>query len=177
MDTLQEKKCIKQAMQGDERALATLLQDNYSFLYKYLIKITMDPHVAEDLVQETMATCIEKIGTYNGKAKFSSWLITIATHMYIDDLRRKKREKQWRDQQRALRKMHWQAQYVREEWPAVLDALAKCAYDVRVPLVLKHYYGYTYEEIAAMTGIAAGTVKSRVHNGLKKLRKELTQGE
>lgn len=44
-------------------------------------------------------------------------------------------------------------------------------------VILKHYYGYSYEEIARMMRIAEGTVKSRVHNGLKRLRKELQENE
>ncbi|MNH35900.1 RNA polymerase sigma factor SigY [compost metagenome] len=46
-----------------------------------------------------------------------------------------------------------------------------------MPVLLKYYYGYAQEEIAAMLDIPVGTVKSRLHNGLKQLRKELAGHE
>jgi len=54
-----------------------------------------------------------------------------------------------------------------------LDALSKLDNIIRFPLLLKHYYGYSYEEISKKMSIPLGTVKSRIHNGLKFLRKEL----
>lgn len=59
---------------------------------KYLIKITLHPQLAEDIAQDTMVKCIEKISLYNGSSKFSSWLITIATNLFIDQTRKQKRE-------------------------------------------------------------------------------------
>ncbi|MDQ0232586.1 RNA polymerase sigma factor SigY [Metabacillus malikii] len=172
---MDEKELIQKAKKGDTLALSKLLQQNYSFLVKYLLKVTLHPQIAEDLTQETMMKSIEKIQLYNGESKFSSWLITIATNLYIDQQRRKKREKSWQEQ--ALRKMKWQASNMNEEWADVLDVLATINEEIRMPIVLKHYYGYSYKEIGKMMGIAEGTVKSRVSNGLKSIRKELSEHE
>lgn len=177
MEERDEQELIRQAVRGDAVALSMLMQQHYSFLMKYLIKVTLNSALAEDITQETMIKCIEKIHLYNGKSKFSSWLITIATNLYIDDLRKKKREQNWQEQEQSLRKMRWQASQLQEDWPLVLDALGGLSEDVRVPIILKHYYGYSYEEIAEIMQLAAGTVKSRIHNGLKSLRKELSHDD
>ena len=177
VDLLDEKDLIRKAKKGDTLALSKLIQQNYSFLVKYLMKVTLHPQIAEDLTQETMMKCIEKIQLYNGESKFSSWLITIATNLFIDQQRRKKREKKWLEQEQALRKMKWDAANMNEEWTDVLDVLAQINEEIRMPIVLKHYYGYSYEEIGKMMGIAEGTVKSRVSNGLKSVRKELAKLE
>ncbi len=177
MEEKDEQDLILQARQGDTMALSLLMQKHYSFLVKYLIKVTLNPSLAEDLTQETMIRCIEKIHLYNGTSKFSSWLITIATNLYIDDLRKKKRERNWQEQEQALRKMRWQAARSQEEWPLVLDALGHLSEEVRMPIILKHYYGYSYEEIGNILNLAIGTVKSRIHNGIKSLRKELSPDE
>lgn len=169
-----EEQLIERAVKGDSEALSILLKKHYTFLFKYLIKVTMNPALAEDLTQETMIRCIERIGTYNGKSRFSSWLITIGTNLYIDELRRKKRERRLWEQQRGLRQIHWQAARLDEDWPPVLDALGQLPSAIRVSVILKHYYGYSYPEIAQMTSVPEGTVKSRVHHGLKRLREELT---
>jgi RNA polymerase sigma-70 factor (ECF subfamily) len=172
---MDEQLTIKLAQQGDTAALAQLLQAHYPFVLKYLIKITFDPHWAEDLAQETMLKCINKIKLYNGKSKFTSWLITIATRIHIDHLRRKRRERQWHDQEALIRKLKFQAAHGEDDWPAVLDALGSVSDVARTAIILKHYYGYTLEEIAEMMDAPIGTIKSRIHNGITIIRKEVTE--
>ena len=171
---MEEQELIERARGGDSAALSGLLHTHYPFIVKYLTKVTFDPHLAEDLAQETMIKCIHKIGSYNGQTKFSTWLITIGTRLYIDEWRKRKREREWRDQENALRRIKWQAAGTGDEWPEVLDALAELSTETRTAIVLKHYYGYSIEEIAEMTDVPQGTVKSRIHNGIKALRKEMT---
>jgi len=177
MDVSEERKYIDRAVKGDTYALSVLLQAYYEFLFKYLIKITLNPVLAEDLTQDTMVRCIEKIGTYNGKSKFSSWLITIGTNLYIDYLRKVKRENDLWEKERAIRKIQWQAALSNESWLPALSVLNQLSYNARVPIILKHYYGYTYKEIAKIIGVSEGTVKSRVHNGLKVIQEELISDE
>ncbi len=174
---MDEKELIRSAKRGDSLAFAMLFKEHYPFLVKYLIKVTMKPDIAEDLAQEAMMKSMEKIKMYNGKAKFSSWLITIATNLYIDDLRKKKREQNYQQNEQALRKMKWQFDNRSEDWNDVLTALGRLSDEIRIPIVLKHYYGYSYEEIADMLHIAIGTVKSRIHNGIHTVRKELRPNE
>ncbi|MDF0726853.1 RNA polymerase sigma factor SigY [Cytobacillus sp. S13-E01] len=174
---MDEKDLIRNAKRGDSLAFAMLFEKHYSFLVKYLIKVTMKPEIAEDLAQETMVKCIEKIKLYNGTSKFSSWLITIATNLYLDDHRKKKREHNWQVDEQAIRKLKWHFESNNEEWNDVLTALGKLSDEIRIPIVLKHYYGYSYVEIADMLGIALGTVKSRIHNGIKAVREELKDDE
>ncbi|MEK3778018.1 RNA polymerase sigma factor SigY [Paenibacillus sp. FSL K6-4396] len=166
---------VRRAVSGDDSALAALLQRHYTFVYKYLVKVTMDANLAEETVQDTMIRCMENIHRYDGRSAFSSWMITIATRIYIDKTRRKKREQNWlaliRDQ--AVRRFRWQLETRNEEWTDVMDAMTRLTPEHRVAVLLKHYYGYGYEEIGEMLGIPAGTVKSRTAYGLRQLRKEL----
>jgi RNA polymerase sigma-70 factor, ECF subfamily len=174
---MEEKDLIKDAKRGNQRALAQLFQQNYSFLLKYLIKVTMNKAVAEDLAQETMAKCIEKIHLYQEKSKFSSWLISMATNLYVDQLRKNKREKNWQQQEQGIRNLKWQFESRNEEWNDALTALGKLDDDVRIPIVLKHYYGYSYDEIGSMMKVSPGTIKSRIHNGILSVRRELKVNE
>jgi RNA polymerase sigma-70 factor, ECF subfamily len=168
-----EKDWIQKAKTGDHAAFAFLFKEYYPFLVKYLIKVTMNRDVAEELAQDTFAKCVEKIHQYNGKAKFSTWLITIATNRIIDLQRKKKKETLFQKEEINTRKLQWQVESRNEEWNDVLAALAKLADEVRLPIVLKHYYGYSYEEIATIVKLPEGTVKSRVYYGIQELRKEL----
>ncbi len=173
-DQVQEQ--IRQAQQGDASALAGLLREHYTFLYKYLVKVTMNPLLAEEIVQDTMVRCMERISTYNGSSAFSSWLITIATRLYIDRKRRWKREAEWKQQEeQGSRSIRWRFESQGEEWSGVLDALSRLPTAQRVALLLKHYYGYSYDEIGAILQIPSGTVKSRVAYGISQMRKELNE--
>lgn len=174
---MEEQIWIRDAQRGDGIALSNLLHKHYSLLRGYLLSVTLQPQLAEDLTQETMLRCMEKIGSFNGQSKFSSWLITIATRKHIDYVRRRKRELLWQEQEQTLRKLQWDSERRQDGWPEAIDALAKLPADMRTAVVLKHYYGYSYDEIADMTGVPAGTVKSRIHHGLRQLRKELEADE
>lgn len=169
----EEQDRIQLAKQGDVDVLADLIHEHYAFIYKYLVKVTMDPVMAEDLTQDTMIRCIEKIRLYDGSSSFSSWLMTIGTRLYIDQMRRKKRERNWLFKERGIRKMKWQFESKNEEWDDILESLARLTTEHRVAVLLKHYYGYTYEEIGEMLSIPSGTVKSRVAVGIRQLREEM----
>ncbi|MFM9331762.1 RNA polymerase sigma factor SigY [Paenibacillus mesotrionivorans] len=169
----EESRLIEQAGRGDKQAMQILLQTHYTFLVKYLVKITLQPYLAEDLAQETMLRCMEKIRLYNGKSRFSTWMMTIASRLFIDYTRKQKRERFLLEQEQAVRKLKWQAQQMEETGTEIWEALAALDEEHRVSVILKHYYGYAYEEIGEILGIPAGTVKSRVHNGVRALRKEL----
>ena len=165
---------IRKALTGDNDAFAHLFQRYDSFLFKYLLKLTLDEEMSRDLAQETMLKCYTHLSSFKGEGKFSTWMISIASRLYVDHLRKKKREKKWMEQiKRTLsRQLSWQGDMKGMEWSDVFTDFNQLEADVRVPILLHHYYGYTYDEIGKIIGIRSGTVKSRVHHGLKQLRKE-----
>ena len=164
---------IAKAQRGDQVALARLLQANYLAVKKYLVTVTFNRTLAEDLTQETMIRAISRIGQYSGRAKFTTWLIAIATHLYMDYLRRQQRERRLE----AELAYDMPAGGPEPAWADVMERLHALPRDVALPVVLKHYYGYTYEEIAEWMGIPEGTVKSRIFNGVRALRKGLTHDD
>lgn len=175
---MSESQWITAAKRGDNDALAHLLQENYLFVLKYLLKITLNRTSAEDLTQDTMIRAIQKIHLYSEKqSKFSTWLITIATRLYLDDRRKRQRESALLYEAADTRNLKWQMEQTADPWPELIDALADLQNDVRTAVILKHYYGYAYDEIAKMMKVPSGTVKSRVHHGLEVLRKESLQSE
>lgn len=170
---MEEKELIESAKRGNDHSFAKLFQANYPFLLKYLLKVTMNPDTAEELAQETMVKCIEKLSYFKGDAKFSTWLIAIASNLYMDKKRKWNRERIWKKNEAYTRKLKWQLESRCEDWSDVMEALGKLPDDVRLPIILKHYYGYSYEEIGSMLNKSPGTMKSRVHNGMQQMRKEL----
>lgn len=174
-----EKRLIKLAKEGNEDAFIDLFQLHYSFLYKYLLKLTLNEETSLDLTQDTMLKCYENLHSFKGGSKFSTWMISIASRLYIDQLRKQKREANWMDHTKIAlsRQLTWKAKTKGIEWSDTFTDFNNLEADLRIPILLHHYYGYTYEEISKLLQIKTGTVKSRVHNGIMKLRKEWTVHE
>ncbi len=169
---------IQRAINGDQNALAELLYNNYEFVFKFMVKLTYNKSLSEDLTQETMIRAIEKIKLYvPGKSKFSSWLITLAKNIYIDHLRKHKYEENFFNLDELLPQFEVHTGENSDSIRNMLEVLKKLADDIRIPIILKHFYGYSYDEIASIMGKPQGTIKSRIHNGIGSLRKELEASE
>lgn len=164
---------IRQAQCGDQTSLARLLQQYYLPVKKFLVTITFDRNLAEDLTQETMIRAIQCIRQFEGRARFSTWLFAIATRQYLDWLRWQKRERQL--EMRTGTEFLLQQADLAPEVRRLMDQLQALPREVALPVILKHYYGYTYEEIAEWMEIPVGTVKSRIFNAVRTLRKGLDQ--
>ena len=172
----QSNKHAAAGFSSDER-LAALLREHYGMLFHYLIKITMDRPLAEDLAQETTVRAIVHFDRYDGSSKFSSWLITIGTRLYLDTLRKRRRERAHLSEESRKAAFRFETLSRGGEWTELNDALCSLPDDYRTPLVLKHYYGYTYDEIGDMMSLPPGTVKSRIHKAVQQIRKEWNDDE
>ncbi|AJY73624.1 RNA polymerase sigma factor SigY [Paenibacillus beijingensis] len=169
---MDETQLIKQAKKGNERAFAVLLQNHYLYVKRYLMKISLQPSLAEDLTQETMIKAIEQIHSFEGRAAFSTWLVKIATRLFLDEKRKQSRRSRLQREYGTAQLMS-EINEAEDGWPEMVEALSLLPDEQRTSVVLKHYYGYTYEEIGRMTNVSTGTVKSRVHHGIAFVRKEL----
>ena len=174
MEDVDDRDLIIKAIAGSDDAFTELFQRYYSFLYKYLLKLTLNEELSRDLAQETMIKCYTNLSSFKGEGKFSTWMISIASRLYIDSIRKKQREEKKISKviHHLSRQLSWRAQTHGLEWSDSFTDFNQLEADVRIPILLRHYYGYTYDEIGVMLGIKTGTVKSRVHSGIKRLKKE-----
>ncbi|MNE85702.1 RNA polymerase sigma factor SigY [compost metagenome] len=95
----------------------------------------------------------------------------MATRLFIDVTRRRKRERQWLAQDSNANQLKWQFEVNQEEWSDLLELMSRLSPEHRIAILLKHYYGYSYDEIGRMLNTPAGTIKSRVAYGVRELRK------
>ncbi|AZR72097.1 RNA polymerase sigma factor SigY [Anoxybacter fermentans] len=168
---MQEIELVQRAQKGDRKALKELLQMNYSILKGYLLKITLDPDLAADLTQETMLKAILKLQKFKGQSKFSTWLITIGSNLYRDYLKKN----------RHLIMVDYPERFesiteMKEAGLIIEEMLLKLPAEKRMVLVLKHYFGYTYEEISKIIKCPVGTVKSRMYYCLEFLQNQIERG-
>ena len=166
---------------GAEDELLVAVHDAHSeALYRYVVRRTGDAEEARDVVQETLLRAWRNPEVLQRPDEgVRAWLFTTARNLVIDDLRsaRRKREyaaetlpDQWCvDQSRAD---HTQA--VLDSW-IVADALLALSAEHRAVVVGAYYGGRSVAELAHELDIPPGTVKSRLHYGLRALRLALQE--
>ena len=138
-----------------------------------------DPAEAEDAAQETFIRAYTRIESYDPSRKFSSWLLAIASHYCIDRLRRQRFGLvSWDD----LPPWRWlpdadpQPEEValrHEAQRQVQELLNQLPPDYKAAVILRYWHELSYEEIAEMTELSIGTVKSRINRGRAQLQKLL----
>ncbi|WP_062046963.1 RNA polymerase sigma factor SigY [Bacillus sp. JCM 19034] len=175
--TEDEQVLIKQAISGEEEAFSILYNRYYSFLFKYFLKLTLDEQFSADLCQETMLKAYLRIDSFRSDSKFSTWLISIGSRLYVDKMRKEKRDKSLLQQMKIAltRQLKWRADQQQLDWSEFFEEFNQLEAKTKLPILLHHYYGYTYDEIGRMLKMKGGTVKSRVYYGIKLIRKEMKE--
>lgn len=85
-------KHIKQAKEGNQTAFRFLFNHYWDTVYFYIYKKTIDEDEAEDITVKTFAKAFDKINSFNPDYSFKSWLMAISKNMYIDHLRKQKKD-------------------------------------------------------------------------------------
>jgi RNA polymerase sigma-70 factor (ECF subfamily) len=172
---------IERARNGDLNAfndLVTVYQDS---LYGLVYRMVPDPDQAADVVQEAFFSAYRNLATFRG-GTVRSWLNRIAVNAAMD-LQRARRRRPVQPYP-ELEDESWQPRAGPDVDPegitldlertrALEEALRKIGDDQRAAIVLFDVEGYDYGEIAQMTGVSLGTVKSRIHRGRLALRAHL----
>ena len=170
---MNEREIIKRCQNGDKTAFDELIRSFYPYVTKYLLKLTHSETLTEDLTQETFLKIIRTIDGYkiNGKASFATYIITIAKNTFIDYTRRNRaeicdmEETEIRSGDDTEAKVLTEMRY--EEVVKYIDSLPPNQASV---IRMKYIDEFTLREIEEITGVPVKTVKSRIHEGTKKLR-------
>jgi len=170
---MDEKKLINLSKQGNKEALELLISNNYSIVKGYLIKLTLNEHLAEDLTQDCLLKALDNLSRFEPKVKFSTWLITIASNLYYDYLRKHKRI--LLEAEVMVNNSNGNEDSIVDsiEFKEILKVISSVPYKKRVAFVLKHYYGFKYEEISKILQCPVGTVKSRIFSALEIIKSHL----
>jgi len=162
----------------DPELLDRLIEQYQHRLLRYLIYLTSNRELAEDMFQETWIRVLERGHQYDPKYEFSTWLLSIARHLTVDYLRRKKPaslDGLLNEEEGAsldppdLRPSALQLIARQEQAVQISAALVGIAAEYREAIVLRFQEGLALDEIAAVTGAPLGTVKSRLYRGLNAL--------
>jgi RNA polymerase sigma-70 factor (ECF subfamily) len=169
---------VERALDGDLRAFNQLVEAYQDLCHGLVARMVPDPDQASDAVQEAFFSAFRNLRSYHGPS-FRGWLTRIAINAAMDIQRARKRRPV--APYPELEDESWQPPAGLESDPetiatsterqgALVAALGAIGPDQRAAIVLYDVEGYDYTEIAAMTGVSLGTVKSRIHRGRLALR-------
>ncbi len=173
-----DRHLVDRARAGELDAFNELVGLYQDYLFALCVRVVNDREAAADAVQEAFFSAYRNLDRFRGRS-FRSWLTRIALNAATDVLRLRKRRPsepfpEWEDdswQPPAPASEGPELQSLRRGAASVLSkALAQITADQRTAIILYDVEGYDYQEIAEMTGVSLGTVKSRIHRGRLALR-------
>ena len=172
---------VERALAGDLDAFNDIVAAYQDYLFALVVRVVNDRDSAADAVQEAFFSCYRNLSRFRGDS-FRSWLTRIALNAATDVLRYRKRRPadpfpEWEDdswQPPAGEDASPERETMRRSTSRIISqALGEITEDQRKAIVLYDVEGFDYQEIADMTGVSLGTVKSRIHRGRLALRELL----
>lgn len=169
---------------GDDQALAELYDRYERALVNFFFKMCYDRDQAEDLTHDTFVRIMRHRRKYKPKAAFRTFLYTVARNLWIDAYRSRKAaprtvstDRQTTEDGRSLLDLLPSAEdgvikrvSDAEAARCVRDALEDLPDGQRMVFVMAEYQGLKYREIADILDVPEGTIKSRMHAAVKRLR-------
>lgn len=161
---------IARVLASDDRhAFATLVRRHQAAVRGLLRRLTCGQGaLADDLAQDTFLRAYRSLGTYRGGARFSTWLHSIAYHLFLNDRRRRRPEAtqapEPAEPSQAGRSL------LRHDLARAMEALRP---EERLALALAFGQDYSHQEVAEILGCPLGTVKTHIARGKDKLKARL----
>lgn len=173
----QEQAWVEQARQGDQRAFGRLVEAYQGPVYNLTYRMLGNAQEAEDAAQETFLRAYARLEQYNPNHKFSTWLFSIANHHCIDRLR--KRRMTWISIEDNPVMQNLAGDMPQPENIAlatersgeVQQLLSHLEPAYRMPLILRYWEEYSYDEIAEAMDLTVAAVKSRLFRARQQLAK------
>ncbi|MBO0800248.1 MAG: sigma-70 family RNA polymerase sigma factor, partial [Blastocatellia bacterium] len=191
---LYESVLIKRLRAGEMHAFNELVEEYQSLVYALTIRILGDAEDARDATQETFLKIYRHFARFRGDASLKTWICRIAINQA------RTTERWWRRRRRSETSSldaplnlngsedpsHCTGDYLasrsatpetetlsHERGRQIESALAQLKRDFRIAVILRDIEGLSYEEIAYVTGVSVGTVKSRISRGREMLRERV----
>jgi RNA polymerase sigma-70 factor (ECF subfamily) len=184
--SLSDEDLMARAALDDARAFTELVRRYQTRVIHLVSRLLNDREVSEDIAQEVFVRVHLHRKNYRTGSKFSTWLFTIAANLAKNEMRRRKRRRNWSsldEMQETLKdaslqfadkKSNRQEDLEREQLSGVVgEAIAALPDRYRIALVLRDIEGLAYEEIGLALKIPGGTVRSRINRARLMLKRKL----
>ncbi len=171
---MDERELIARVRAGDGAAERALYDAHVDRVYRLAYRLAGDDELARELTQDTFVRAFERLGSFRGESKLSTWLHAVATSVVLNGLRKAKRLRQREtdlDEATGISGGPPPAEPdLKRRLAQAIDRLPK---GYRIVFVMHDVEGYTHEEIGAALGIETGTSKAQLSRARGKLREAL----
>lgn len=174
-----EEQLIERAQQGDTAAFEALVNQHAQLVYNLALRTLNNPQEADDVAQETFVRAWRALPRFRAEARFSTWLYRITTNLCYNRLPQLKQELTALDPSEDVELVDWSQQVdkylltaeMRRELQKALDNLSE---SYRLLLTLRHLQGLSYAEIAEITEMPLGSVKTGIFRARREMREALS---
>ena len=173
---MDEKQWVERARRGDPGAYDELVQAHQEAAFRAAYLITHDAADAQDAAQEAFIRAFDALGRFDMRRPFRPWLLRIATNVALNRLKASKRRQAMAERYGARAVQTQDAPTIeakvlkREQSRQVWNAISLLKPDDQRLLFLRYFLDLSEAELAQTFDVAAGTIKSRLHRALAKLR-------
>ena len=172
---------IEQCLSGDQAAWDQIVRQNWRKVFNVAYKFVGRHEEAEDLTQDIFLKIFKALRTFDRRANFQTWIVSISRNLCIDHYRSVRKERQTiardvdaDDLQPATTERGPYAAAEHQDLRAMLrQALHQLPLSLRTAVVLRDLQELSYQEIADRLGLPEGTVKSRINRGRLELGRQL----
>jgi RNA polymerase sigma-70 factor (ECF subfamily) len=174
---------VELVLNGDQNVFAVLVERYKDAVQNLAYRMLGNVTEAEDVTQEAFVRAYTQLSTYKTMHKFSTWLLSIASHLAIDQLRRRRFLALPLDDVPFL---EWipdvvvspeQSALQGEQQDEVQKYLQKLPAKYRAVIVLRYWYDFSYEEIASALNLTQQLVKARLHRARELLARYMKQNQ
>lgn len=171
---------VARALDGSQRSWEKLVARHERQVFNHCLRMTGNRHDAMDLMQDVFLSIYRNLPSFRGQARFTTWMLRIASNKSIDFLRSRRRQP--RESLDALQEMQeldhpaperdnpdheYESHHHNHQVRALLAQLPA---EQRLVVELKFFQHCTFEDISYQTGVPVNTVKTRLYTALAKLR-------
>jgi RNA polymerase sigma factor (sigma-70 family) len=169
VDSLSDAELVELALAGDQDAFALLVERYKDAVQNLAYRMLSNVTEAEDVTQEVFVRAYTQLATYKPAHKFSTWLLSIASHLAIDQLRRRRflalplEDVPFLEWVTDLGAGPEQSALEGEQQDEIQTYLRRLPSKYRAVIVLRYWYDLSYEEIAQALRLTPALVKARLH--------------
>jgi RNA polymerase sigma factor (sigma-70 family) len=179
---LTDYELVERFIEGDQGSIEYLINRHRKKVYTYIFLIVKDQHLAEDIFQDTFIKVIKSLldGKYKDNGRFMSWVIRIAHNLIIDHFRKEKQLKTFSNddyESDLFNSKKFSDKNIEEELvfeqitEDIRNLVDELPEDQKEVVILRHYVGLSFKEIADQTNVSINTALGRMRYALINLRK------